>query len=34
MFWQKDFGAKATHKKLVKLTKGGSMDNRCVLKPK
>jgi hypothetical protein len=23
IFWQKDFGAKATHKMLVKLTSGG-----------
>ncbi len=25
IFWQKDFGAKAAHKMLVKLTPGGSM---------
>jgi len=24
IFWRKDFGAKAAHKKLVKLTPGGS----------
>jgi hypothetical protein len=25
IFWQKDFGAKAAHKMLVKLTPGGNM---------
>jgi hypothetical protein len=25
IFWQKDFGTKAAHKMLVKLTSGGSM---------
>jgi hypothetical protein len=25
IFWQKDFGTKAAHKMLVKLTPGGSM---------
>jgi hypothetical protein len=32
IFWQKDFGAKAAHKMLVKLTPGGSMGIRYVLK--
>jgi hypothetical protein len=31
IFWQKDFGAKAAHKMLVKLTPGGSLDPRFVL---
>jgi hypothetical protein len=31
LFWQKDFGAKAAHKLLVKLTPGGSMVPRYVL---
>jgi hypothetical protein len=26
IFWRKDFGAKAAHKMLVKLTPGGRMD--------
>jgi hypothetical protein len=30
IFWQKDFGAKAAHKMLVKLTPGGSMSLRYV----
>jgi hypothetical protein len=30
-FWQKDFGAKAAHKMLVKLAPGGSMGPRYVL---
>jgi hypothetical protein len=29
--WQKDFGAKAAHKILVKLTPGGSIGPRYVL---
>jgi hypothetical protein len=32
IFWQKNFGAKAAHKMLVKLTPGGSMVPRYVLK--
>jgi len=31
IFWQKDFGAKAAHKMLVKLTPGGSIFSRNVL---
>jgi hypothetical protein len=31
IFWQKDFGTKAAHKMLVKLTPGGSMDSGSVL---
>jgi hypothetical protein len=31
IFWQKDFGTKAAHKMLVKLTPGGIMDTRYVL---
>jgi hypothetical protein len=31
IFWQKDFGAKAAHKMLVKLTPGGSIGPRYVL---
>jgi hypothetical protein len=31
IFWQKDFGAKAAHKILVKLTLGGSMGPKYVL---
>jgi hypothetical protein len=31
IFWQKDFGPKAGHKMLVKLTPGGSMVPRYVL---
>jgi hypothetical protein len=31
IFWQKDFGAKAAHKMLVKLTPGGSMVPSYVL---
>jgi hypothetical protein len=30
IFWQKDFGAKAAHKMLVKLTLGGSIVTRYV----
>jgi hypothetical protein len=26
IFWRKDFGAKAAHKMLVKMTPGGSVD--------
>jgi hypothetical protein len=29
IFWQKDFGAKAAHKMLVKLTPGGCMGSMC-----
>jgi hypothetical protein len=29
-FWQNDFGAKAAHKMLVKLTPGGSKDPKYV----
>jgi hypothetical protein len=32
IFWQKDFGAKAAHKMLVKLTPGGSRVPRYVMK--
>jgi hypothetical protein len=32
IFWPKDFGAKAAHKMLVKLTPGGSMVPRYVMK--
>jgi hypothetical protein len=32
IFWQKDFGAKAAHKMLVKLTSGGDMAPRYALK--
>jgi hypothetical protein len=28
IFWQKNFGAKAAHKMLVKLTPGGNFTNR------
>jgi hypothetical protein len=31
IFWQKDFGAKAAHKMLVKLTPGGSIVRRYFL---
>jgi hypothetical protein len=31
IFWQKDFGAKAAHKMLVKLTPGGSIGPKYVL---
>ncbi len=31
IFWQKDFGPKAAHKMLVKLTPGGSMGPKYVL---
>ncbi len=31
IFWRKDFGTKAGHKMLVKLTPGGSMDSGYVL---
>ncbi len=34
IFWQKDFGAKAAHKMLVKLTPGGSMGPKYVLQLK
>jgi hypothetical protein len=30
IFWQKDFGAKAAHKMLVKLTPGGKNFSLCV----
>jgi hypothetical protein len=32
IFWQKDFGAEAAHKMLVKLTAGGSMGPTHFLK--
>jgi hypothetical protein len=32
IFWQKDFGTKAAHKMLVKLTTGDSKGSRCGLK--
>jgi hypothetical protein len=31
IFWQKDFGAKAAHKMLVKLSPGGSMGPEYIL---
>jgi hypothetical protein len=31
IFWRKDFGAKAAHKMLVKLTTGGSVDLGYIL---
>jgi hypothetical protein len=34
IFWQKDFGAKAVHKMLVKLTPGGILDLALVLQQK
>jgi len=33
IFWQKDFGAKAAHKMLVKLTPGYHCDQRNPSKP-
>ncbi len=30
IFWQKDFGAKAANKMLVKLTPGGSSNNKLI----